>query len=153
MRYTVRMNMFKPTKATTIAEYFAAIEPGRRAQMEFLHAFIQKTVPTLKPHFPYNMLGYGSFPYLNYKGEEIQWPVIALASQKQYISLYVCCAPEGKYLAEQHAKELGKVSVGKSCIRFKRIEDLHLDALKKLLKLAAKKPGMVSAAMKKKGKK
>jgi uncharacterized protein YdhG (YjbR/CyaY superfamily) len=142
--------MFKPTKAKTITEYLAALPTERRAQMEYLHQWIQKTVPTLKPHFPYNMIGYGSFPYLNYKKQEIHWPVVALASQKQYISLYVCCAPEGKYLAEQYATELGKVSVGKSCIRFTKLEDLNMATLKALLKMAAKKPGMESAAMKKK---
>lgn len=154
MCYTPAMNMFKPTKAKTIAEYKAMLAPERRELIEYLDQLIQKTVPGLKPHFPYNMLGYGSFPYLNYKGEEIEWPVIALASQKQYISLYVCCCTsDGVYLAEKNAKELGKVSVGKSCIRFKKIEDLNIAALKTLLKEAAKKPGMVSAAMKKKANK
>lgn len=136
------MNMFKATKATTVAEYLKAVPPERKEAMEFLHAFIQKTVPKLKAHFAYNMLGYGSLPYLNYKKETIQWPVIALANQKQYISLYVCAVMDGKYIAETHKKELGKVSVGKSCIRFKKIEDVNLDALKKVLRLAEKYPGL-----------
>lgn len=143
------MNMFKPTKATSIPEYLAALPEERRAQIQFLYDFICKTVPKLKPHFVYNMIGFGSFPYINYKKQEMQWPVLALASQKQYISLYVCCAPEGKYLAEKHKKELGKVNVGKSCIRFGKVEDLHLKAIAALLKEAAKNPGMESAAMKK----
>lgn len=143
------MNMFKETKATTVKEYLAAVPEERRASMDALHAFIQKTVPSLKPHFVYNMIGYGSFPYLNYKKEWIEWPVVALANQKQYISLYVCAVDGGMYLAEKHKKELGKVSVGKSCIRFKKMEDLNLPALKKVLQAAAKKPGLVSAAMKK----
>ena len=146
--YHAHMNMFKKTKATTVKEYLSAVPEERRASMDALHAFIQKTVPMLKPHFAYNMLGYGSFPYLNYKKEWIDWPVIALANQKQYISLYVCAVDDGKYLAEKHKKELGKVSVGKSCIRFKKMEDLNLPALKKVLQAAAKKPGIVSAAMK-----
>lgn len=137
------MNMFKPTKAKTMKEYVQALPPERREPIEFLHAFIQKISPTLKPHFAYNMLGYGSFPYKNYKKELIHWPVIALASQKQYMSLYVCAVIDGKYIAETHKKELGKVSVGKSCIRFKKLEDLNLDTLKKVLKAAAKNPGLM----------
>ena len=73
------------------------------------------------------MLGYGSFPYVNYKKEQIEWPVISLANQKHYVSVYVCALDEGKYLAEKYAAELGKVSVGKSCIRFKKLEDVHYD--------------------------
>ena len=140
--------MFKATKAKTVKEYLAAVPEERREMMEFLHAFIQKTAPSLKPHFAYNMLGYGSFPYVNYKKEPIEWPVIALANQKQYVSLYVCSVIDGKYVAETHKKELGKVSVGKSCIRFKKIEDIDLKGLKKVLKLAEKKPGLISAAKK-----
>ncbi len=135
------MNMFKPTNAKTVAEYLKALPPERRELVEFLHDFIQKAAPSLKPHFAINMLGYGSFPYKNAKKELVQWPVVALASQKQYVSLYVCAVKDGKYLAETHAKELGKVSVGKSCIRLKKLEDLHLPTLKKVIQAAAKKPG------------
>lgn len=115
-----------------------------------LHTLIQKTVPKLKPYFAYNMLGYGAFPYQNYKKEMIEWPVIALASQKQYISVYVCSVINGKYIAEAHKKDLGKVSVGKSCIRFKKLEDVDLPTLKKVLKLAAKNPGLAGVGASKK---
>lgn len=142
--------MFKPTKAKTVKEYLQALPPERKEPIEFLHAFIQKTAPKLKPNFLYNMLGYGSFPYKNYKKEDIEWPVIALASQKNYISLYVCCVVQGGYLAEKHKKELGKVSVGKSCIRFKKLSDLNLDVLKKVIKEAAKNPGLAGVGATKK---
>ncbi len=144
------MNMFKPTKAKTVRAYLDAVPAERSETINFLHAFIQKTVPKLKPHFAYNMLGYGSFPYINAKKEQVGWPVISLANQKQYVSIYVCALDKGEYLAEKYRKELGKVSVGKSCIRFKKVEDIHLPALKKVLQHAAKNPGLVSAEMKRK---
>lgn len=143
------MNMFKPTKATTIEGYMAALPDERRAMVQALDALIRKTVPSLTPRFAYNMLGYGSFPYVNYKKETVEWPIIALASQKQYVSLYVCALDGKRYLAEKHAKELGNVRVGKSCIRIKKMEDLNVRTVVKVLKEAAKKPGLVSAAMKK----
>src|SRR3989344_116341 len=127
--------MFKPTKAKSVKEYLHALPPDRREPIEFLHALIQKISPKLKPHFAYNMLGYGSFPYKNYKREKVSWPVIALANQKNYMSIYVCAIDNGKYIAEKNKMKLGKVSVGKSCIRFKKLEDLNLPALKKVIKL------------------
>lgn len=144
------MNMFKTIKAQTVAQYLAAVPADRKELIETLHVFIQKTVPKLKPHFASNMLGYGSFPYKNYKNEKIEWPVIALANQKNYVSLYVCAVDSGKYIAEMHAKELGKVSVGKSCIRFKKLEDINLPVLKKVLLLAATNPGLVGVGATKK---
>lgn len=134
--------MFKPVKAKTIEEYLDMLPPERREPVEFLHNFIQKIAPALKPHFAYNMLGYGKFKYRNYKKESIDWPTVSLANQKHYISLYVCAVENGIYAAENHKGELGKVSVGKSCIRFKKIDDLNLDALKKIIKLAEKSPGL-----------
>lgn len=139
------MNMFKPTKANSVETYLAQVPNERKELIFFLHELIQKTVPKLKPHFAYNMLGYGSFPYLNYKKETVEWPVIALANQKNYVSLYVCAVDEKGYIAEHHKNELGKVSVGKSCIRFKKLEDLNLPAVKKVLKLAAKYPGLIAS--------
>lgn len=139
------MNMFKLTKAKTIKEYFSMLPTERREPMEFLHKFIQKTAPKLTPNFLYNMPGYGSFKYKNHKKEILNWPVIALASQKNYISLYVCAVDKGAYVAEKHKKELGKVSVGRSCIRFKKISDLNLKTLEKVLRLAVKSPGLVGA--------
>lgn len=136
------MNMFKPVKAKTAKAYFAALPKERREQMLFLDKLIRKTAPKLKAAFSYNMPGYGAFPYKNYKGEKITWPTIALASQKNYISIYVCAVHNGKYIAETHKKELGNVSVGKSCIRFKSIKDLNLEKLKKVIKLAEKHQGL-----------
>ena len=138
------MNMFKPTKAKTVTAYLAAVPEARKKDVRFLHDFIRKTVPSLRPHFASNMLGYGSFPYRNYKNEAITWPVIALANQKQYISLYVCAVKDDAYLAELHKKDLGKVDVGKSCIRLRRVADVHLPALAKLLREAAASPGLAS---------
>ncbi len=137
------MNMFKKTKAKTVKEYLEAVPPERKEAIEFLHTFIQKTAPTLKAHFSYNMLGYGSFPYKNNKNQILQWHTIGLANQKNYISLYVCAVENGKYIAETYKKELGNVKVGKSCISFKKLSDLNLDTLKNVLKAAGKNPGFV----------
>jgi hypothetical protein len=59
------------------------------------------------------------------------------------MSLYICSIDNGKYLAEKYKNELGKVSVGKSCVRFKKIDDLNLQTLKKVIKPAEKSPGLV----------
>lgn len=137
------MNMFKSVKAKSSKEYFDALSGDRREIMESLDKFIKTNAPSLKPNFLYNMPGYGSFKYKNYKKETIDWPTIAIASQKNYISLYICAVDSGGYIAEQYKNDLGKVSVGKSCIRFKKFEDLNLDTLKRILKLAEKSPGLV----------
>ena len=141
--YTSRMNMFASVNSDNVNDYLKNVPDERKPTINFLHEFIQKTAPKLQVHFAYNMLGYGSFKYLNYKKQEIDWPVVAMANQKNYISVYICAlSADGKYIAEEHKDKLGKVSVGKSCIRFKKLEDVNLDQLAEVIKLAEKSPGL-----------
>lgn len=131
------MNMFKPTKAKTPKEYIEMIEEPRRGEIEALHALIQKTAPKLKPHIQSGMIGYGSYHYVYASGKEGDWPVIALASQKNYISLYVMASDGKQYLAEKYKKKLPKANIGRSCVRFKKLEDVDLTILTALIKKGA----------------
>lgn len=136
------MNMFKKPKSKTVKEYIDSMPKERKEMVEFLHTFIKKTVPKFKPYFSQYGIGYGKFAYKNSKKETGEWPIIGLISQKHYVSIYVCAIDEGKYIAEIYKKELGKVSVGRSCIRIKKLEDVNLSVLKKVLKEAEKHPGL-----------
>jgi len=79
--------------------------PGnRKKDIDFLHDFIQKTVPDLKPYFASNMIGYGSFQYLDSKKQKREWPIIALANQKNYISIYICAIVGKQYAVEKYKK-------------------------------------------------
>ena len=142
--------MFKPTSAKNKDEYFAMLPEERKEILKTLDQLIRKTAPELKEFYAYNMPGYGSFEYTNYKKEQIKWPVISMASQKNYVSVYVCSVGEDGYVAETFKDRLGKVSVGKSCIRFKKLEDIKLDVLAEVIEIAAKNPGLVFASDKKK---
>lgn len=66
-------------------------------------------------------------------GREGDWAILGLASNKQAISLYVSAGDGKRYLAETYADRLGKANVGKSCIRFKRLDDLDRSALVELI--------------------
>jgi hypothetical protein len=138
------MNMFKPSRAKTPQEYIDMIEdPQRKEEIKKLDQFIQKTTPSLERHFATNMLGYGSFHYKTRSGREGDWPVLALANQKNYISLYVCAVKDGKYIAETNADKLGKVKVGKSCVNIKKLSDINMKELERVLLEAQAAPGLV----------
>jgi len=126
--------MMGSSKATTPAEYITTVPEDRRKDIKELHAMIHKVAPNLKPHMLAGMLGYGKYHYRYASGREGDWSLIALANQKNYISLYVCAVKNGKYLPESYKSKLPKASIGKSCIRFKRLEDLDRKVLEQLLK-------------------
>ena len=63
-----------------------------------------------------------------------------MPNNKNYISLYISGADEKGYVAERYRDSLPKASIGKSCVRFKRLIDLDPEVLKKLLREGATAP-------------
>lgn len=83
------------------------------------------------------MLGYGLMPYRPRSAKATTlWPLISLAAQKRHLSLYVSAVVDGGYLAEQRADRLGKVSCGKSCIRFTSLDQVDTTELSALVREA-----------------
>lgn len=131
------MNL-KPVGAQTPEEYLDQIDEPRRTDMVKLHQLILDTVPELTPSIQSGMIGYGVYHYKYASGREGHCPVIALASQKQYISVYVSATENGEYIAERSRNDLPKANIGKSCIRFKRLSDIDIKVLTRIVKTGAR---------------
>ena len=130
--------MYGLSKAKNPTEYIAGVEEKRRADVRRLHRMIRREAPQLKPTMEFGMLGYGKFRYRYATGREGDWMKLGIADNKQYISLYCCAADEKGYVAERFRKRLPAASIGKSCVRFKRLSDLDEDALRELIRTTAK---------------
>ncbi len=121
-----------------IEDWFAAAGP-REEELRRVDELVRAAAPgidrQLVPVGSSAMLGYGLMPYRPRSARETTtWPLIALAAQKRHLSLYVCAVVDGAYLAEARAGRLGRVSCGKSCIRFSslvRVDRAELTALLK----------------------
>ena len=127
------------TKPTTPAAYLAALPEPRRTELKALHAAIRKAAPRLKPHLGYGgtILGYWHYHYKYASGREGDCGIVGISSRAQYISLYVAGSRNGRTIAEAAKAKLGKVSVGKVCIRFKKLADLNLPAALELVREAS----------------
>jgi len=82
------------------------------------------------------IIGYGDYTINLSRGKKSEWFMVGLAIQKNYISIYVNAVEDGQYVAEKYRSELGKVKVGKSSISFKRLADLNMDTLQKVISIA-----------------
>ena len=122
---------------STPAQYIAQLPEERRQSIQTLHDAIREAAPELKPFISGGMLGYGPYHYKYGSGREGDSAIVSLASQKNHISMYVCATKGDEYIAEKHKTRLGKVSVGRSCIRFKKLEDLNVPAAMEVVKEAA----------------
>src|SRR6266446_8645353 len=128
--------MRAPENIKTPYQYIERLPEPRRAALRTIHEAIRKAAPELKPEMIGGLLGYGKYHYKYASGHEGDAGVIGLASQKHHISLYLGCTDDG--LAAKNKDRLGKVSVGKCCIRFKKLEDLNLEVAMELVKQSAK---------------
>jgi len=123
--------------AKTHEEYIAQVEERRREDIQKLHDLVREEAPDLEPTMEFKMLGYGKFHYKYASGREGDWMKIGIANNKQYISVYCCAADDNGYVAERYKERLPKASIGKSCVRFKRVSDLDEDVLRELIRESA----------------
>ncbi len=140
-----------PKAPPTVDEFLAALPADRRDTMATVHRAIRKAVPKLAPAImsgmgPSPIIGYGKYRYKSASGREGDWFLIGLAAGKANYSLHICVGDKDGYLVEQNAAKLGKVKTGRSCINFKKLEDLNLAAAMKLVKQAQKSGGINAVA-------
>ena len=120
-----------------IDEWFSAAGP-REQELRRVDALVREAAPDLDrelvPTGSEQLLGYGLMPYRPRSAKETtRWPLVALAAQKRHLSLYVCAVVDGAYLPEARAERLGKVSCGRSCIRFSSLDRVDTAELGLLL--------------------
>jgi hypothetical protein len=127
------------SKATTVAAYLKELPPDRRAAIAAVRAMVLANVD--KDHVEevmgYGMIGFSIphrvFPRGYHCDPSMPVPYIGLASQKQYMSLYLMHvyggSEEERFVREGFAKAGLRIDLGKCCLRFKRLEDLELDVL------------------------
>lgn len=79
-----------------------------------------------------SMIGFGMYHYKSERSkQEGDWPLVGFSPRKAAISLYVYTGlPEHEYLL----KDLGRFTMGKACIYVKKLSDIDLEALKKIMK-------------------
>jgi hypothetical protein len=125
-------------KALTVAGYVAALPPERKKAISVVRRVIKQHLPKgYQETMQYGMLSYvvplSKYPegYLGKK--DVPLPYLCLASQKNHMAVYLMCVYGDPKLARWFSaawKKTGKkLDMGKSCLRFKAVDDLALDVL------------------------
>lgn len=121
--------------ASTVSEYLASLPPERREVLAAVRRVIRGNLPKgYREVMNYGMITYeiplARYPK-TYNGQPLGY--VALAAQKNKSSLYLTCAymdeARAARLRDAHARAGKKLDMGKSCIRFKSLNDLELDAI------------------------
>jgi len=148
------------SSAKTVEEYIKELPANRREAVGEIRDVIKINLPSgYEEGMQYGMIGYfvplSMFPsgYLNNKNTPL--PYISLASQKQYISIYLMAIygdkKRDKWFREEYEKSGKKLNMGKSCVRARKLEDFPLDVIGKAVALV--KPDELISLYEKSGKK
>ncbi|MFZ9386334.1 MAG: DUF1801 domain-containing protein [Chitinophagaceae bacterium] len=130
------------SKATTPDAYLSDLPADRQKAMMKLRSVIRKNLPRgFKEGMAYGMMGY-SVPHSIYPAgyhcdPRQPLPFMSIASQKNFIAVYhmgIYAIPElYKWFVEAHAKASAKkLDMGKSCIRYKKPEDIPYELIGEL---------------------
>lgn len=131
------------SKATTVEQYLAELPPDRRAAIQAVRSVILKNLPKgYEEGMQYGMIGYyvphSLYPAGYHCDPRQPLTFAGLASQKNHMSLYLMCCygdpDEAKWFQQAWTKTGKKLDMGKSCVRFKKIEDVALDVVGQAVK-------------------
>ncbi len=153
-------------KPTTVTQYLASLDPDRKKALQAVRKVIKANLdPKVKEGIQYGMIGYfiphSVYPDGYHCSPEQPLPFLSIASQKNHMAVYLFCIygdeAEAARFEKQWAKSGKKLDMGKSCVRFKKLEDMCLTSLGAAVKrmTAAKfikhyEANMVSATARKK---
>lgn len=126
------------SKATTVQQYLDELPDDRRVAISVVRQVMRKNLPKgFEEGIQYGMIGYyvphSVYPDGYHCNPKEPLPYASLASQKNHMSIYLMCI----YGEEKHRKwfvdawkESGKkLDMGKSCVRFKKLEDVPLQVV------------------------
>src|SRR6476646_9854543 len=125
----------KPTNES-VEDFLNRIPEAERREDCFAVAKMMEEITGEKPKmWGPSIVGFGSYHYKYGSGREGDWMMTGFSPRKKDLTLYLMMG------FEKHTElieKLGKCSHAKSCLYIKRLSDIHVPTLKKLIKVSVK---------------
>lgn len=129
-------------EASTVEEYISKVPKERQEVLQKLRNLIKESLPKgFEEGINYNMIGYyvphSKYPDGYHCNPKLPLPFLNLASQKNSINLYHSGIYAKKelynwFVAEYPKYSKRKLDMGKSCIRFKKLDDIPYELVAEL---------------------
>lgn len=126
------------SKFATVEDYLASLPDDRRETIAAVRAVILKNLPKgFEEGIQYNMIGYyvphSLYPAGYHCNPSEPLPFISLASQKSHMAVYMFCIYSSEemtnWFVEEYKKTGKRMDMGKSCVRFKKLENIPLELI------------------------
>lgn len=135
----------KPTKES-VAGFIKKIPDAQRREDCLTLAKMMEEITGSKPQmWGPSMIGFGSYHYKYASGHEGDCFMTGFASRKADLTVYLAM---GFQRHGELMKQLGKHRASKSCLYIKRLSDIHVPTLKKLIKASLKELSAYTKAQK-----
>ncbi|MCC6837751.1 MAG: DUF1801 domain-containing protein [Bacteroidia bacterium] len=132
------------SKATTVDQYLKNISEDKAEGFSKLRDAINKNIPKgFSEEINYGMIGYvvphSLYPDGYHCDPKLPLPFVAIAAQKNFIALYhmgIYASPEllAWFTTEYPKHCKAKLDMGKSCIRFKKPDEIPFKLIGELMK-------------------
>jgi hypothetical protein len=126
--------------ATLVEEYLDELPDDRREAISTIRDVVNENLPDgYEESMAFGMIGWG-IPLSDYPDTYNGQPlgVAALASQKRHMALYLNAVygdeETEKWFREAYAERGMKLDMGKSCVRFTRLEQVPLDVIGEVIR-------------------
>jgi hypothetical protein len=120
----------KPTDASVESFLVAIEDPQRQADCRAVLKLMKKVTGKKPKMWGAGMVGFGTYHYKYANGREGDWFVTGFAPRKRDLTLYIM---SGFKQYEPLMKKLGKHKTGVSCLYIKKLDDLDISVLEKLI--------------------
>ena len=125
----------KPT-GESVEDFLNRIPEAERREDCFAVAKIMEEITGNKPMmWGPSIVGFGTYHYKYASGREGDWPMTGFSPRKKDLTVYLMM---GYQKHDEMMKKLGKHTGSKSCLYIKRLSDIHVPTLKKLIKTSLK---------------
>lgn len=136
------------SNAVTVAEYLAELPPDRRLALSAVRKAVLESLDRgYEEGMQYGMIGYyvphSMYPAGYHCDPRQPLPFAGLASRKNHMAIYLMSVyideASAAWFRQAWSKTGKKLDMGKSCIRFKKLEDLPLDVIAEVIRRATAK--------------
>ena len=109
----------------------AVADPKKRADAHALLTLMEKATRRPPCMWGTSIVGFGSYRYTYANGRSGEWPLTGFSPRKHALTLYIM---SGFDSYETLLGNLGKFKTGKSCLYVKRLEDVDVSVLGRLIR-------------------
>jgi hypothetical protein len=120
----------RPTTASVSAYLARATDPEQRRDARTVMRLLREATGAKPVMWGSSIVGFGSHVYQSSGGKAPSWPVLAFAIRGTSLTLYIMT---GFAVHQDLMKDLGRFKTGKGCLYIRRLADVRLPLLRRLI--------------------